>query len=92
MDALHVVAGVALQLLAAALMRRPVAGWGPWLVTLLFASANEAADLLAEQWPHAGMQLGEGAKDILLTMVLPTLLLAAARWRPALFSAARRAE
>ena len=27
-------------------------------------------------------QLGEGAKDIMLTMALPTLLLVTARWRP----------
>jgi hypothetical protein len=35
------------------------------------------------------MQYGEGAKDILLTMLLPTLILAAGRLSPALL--ARRA-
>nr|WP_294170935.1 hypothetical protein [uncultured Sphingomonas sp.] len=92
MDALHVVAGVALQLLAAALFRTPVASWRPWLAVLGLELLNEAADLLVECWPQPAMQFGEAANDLVLTMALPTALLLAARYRPALFSAARRSE
>ena len=86
MDALHVIAGVAVQLAAAALLRSSVARWAPWLILLALELLNEAADLYVEQWPQRGMQLGEGVKDVLLTMALPTLLLLAARLRPALFA------
>ena len=46
--------------------------------------ANEANDLRVEQWPQPGMQYGEGAKDIILTMALPLLLFLVARKRPKL--------
>lgn len=89
MDALHVLVGVVVQLGTAWLLRASVASWKPWLVLLALEMLNEALDLWVERWPHAGMQWGEGVKDMLLTMALPTLLLLAARLRPALFSEAR---
>jgi hypothetical protein len=92
MDALHVIAGVALQLLVAGLWRISVASWRPWLVLLGLELLNEAADLALERWPHPGMQLGEAANDLVLTMALPTALMLAARYRPSLFSAARPLE
>jgi hypothetical protein len=46
---------------------------------------NETVDLWVEQWPDPGMQYGEGAKDVLLTMIVPTVLLFAVRIRPDLF-------
>ena len=92
MDALHVLAGVLIQMIAAAFCRTGLAGWGPWLLVLGLELLNEALDLLVERWPHAGMQLGEGAKDVLLTMIIPSLLLLVARRRPGLFSAATRGE
>lgn len=85
MDALHVLAGVILQLLAAAALGRSVARWLPWLMVLGAELLNEVSDLYVEQWPQPAMQYGEGMKDILLTMILPTLLLLLCRWRPALF-------
>ena len=45
---------------------------------------NESVDLWAELWPSRAMQLGEGAKDIVLTMLLPTVLMLALRWSPRL--------
>lgn len=84
-DALHVILGVAVQLLAAALLRSSLAGVGPWLVVLALELVNEWNDLAVEQWPSPGQQWGESAKDLALTMVLPTLLLLIARWRPGLF-------
>jgi hypothetical protein len=50
---------------------------------------NEAVDLWIERWPDPGMQYGETAKDVFLTMVLPTVLLACARARPQLFGPGR---
>jgi hypothetical protein len=85
-DGLHVLAGVAVQLLAAALLRSSVARWRPWLVVLVLTLANEAVDLWVEQWPDAELsgQWGESIKDLLLTLALPTLLLMVARKWPRL--------
>jgi hypothetical protein len=82
MDALHILVGVILFLLGAQLLRSSVGSFRPWLALLLIELCNEAYDLHVELWPNLGSQLGEGAKDILLTMIVPTLLLAIARWRP----------
>jgi hypothetical protein len=82
MDALHVLVGFGLFLLAARLLKRPLGSFLPWIALLLVELANEAYDLGVELWPTFASQLGEGAKDILLTMALPSLLLAIARWRP----------
>ena len=84
MDALHILVGFAIFLLAAHVLRRSVASSLPWLATLLLEIGNEIHDLTVELWPDIGSQLGEGVKDILLTMTLPTLVMLVARWRPAL--------
>ena len=87
MDALHVVLGVLLQLAGAALFRRTLADWSPWLFVAGLLLINEAHDLWVEQWPERGMQYGEGAKDVLLTLLVPTLLLWLARKRSPLLGA-----
>lgn len=92
MDALHVLAGTALLFLFAWALRRSLASWLPWLLVLAVLALNEAADLSVERWPSLGMQLGEAAKDVLVTMAIPTLLLVAVRASPRLFSARGRAE
>ena len=86
MDALHILVGFAVFLIAALALRRSVAEPLPWLATLALEIGNEAYDLTVELWPDPGSQLGEGAKDIALTMALPTLLLLVARWRPNLLA------
>ncbi|MCL6740399.1 hypothetical protein LZ518_04550 [Sphingomonas sp. RB56-2] len=86
MDALHVLAGVAILLLAARVLRQSLANILPWFATLILEIGNEIYDLSVEIWPDPGMQLGEGAKDIILTMALPTLLLLAARLSPNLLT------
>lgn len=86
MDALHILVGFAVFLIAALALRRSVADPLPWLATLALEIGNEAYDLTVELWPDPGSQLGEGAKDIALTMALPTLLLLVARWRPNLLA------
>lgn len=86
MDALHILVGFAIFIIAAQALKRSVASSLPWLATLLLEIGNEAYDFHVELWPNPGSQLGEGAKDVMLTMALPTLLLMLARWRPTLFA------
>jgi hypothetical protein len=81
-DALHVFVGVVIQLGIAALLRRSLQSIWPWLIVLALELGNEWVDLSIERWPVPAEQFGEGAKDILLTIALPTLLLLVARFRP----------
>ena len=83
-DALHSFVGVVVQLAVAAVLRCSVARWKPWLVVLVLELANEASDLYGEVWPTRSQQWGESAKDLLLTIFLPTLLLAISRPAPRL--------
>jgi hypothetical protein len=84
LDALHIVLGFAIFLIAAQFLGRSVASPLPWFTTLLLEAGNEAYDFMIELWPDPGSQVGEAAKDIMLTMALPTLLMGIARWRPSL--------
>lgn len=86
MDTLHVVGGVILQLLVAALLRTSLASKWPWLVLLVLELANEAHDLWFERWPSLAMQIGEGFRDLLDTMLLPTILWWLANRHPRLLS------
>ena len=86
MDALHVIAGVALQLLVAALLKSSVARPWPLLAVLALEVVNEANDFRVEIWPDPGMQFGEAVKDIVLTMLIPTLIFVIARRRPRLLA------
>lgn len=89
MDALHVLIGTLALFLVAAVVRRSIADWWPWLTILAAELLNEWSDLGVERWPDLGVQLGEGAKDVLLTMALPTLLLFIARYQPNLLLSTR---
>lgn len=84
-DTLHMIVGMLVWLGLALLLRRPVSSWKPWLWTFALILWNETVDLWVEQWPDPGMQYGESAKDLLLTMIVPTVLLFAIRLRPGLF-------
>jgi len=86
MDALHIHAGVLGQLLAAAVLRRPLRSPIPWLAVLAALVANEIYDLTFEAWPgeQRQWQYAEGIKDAWNTMLLPTVLLLAARFAPGL--------
>lgn len=84
-DSLHVITGVVVLVGAALLLRKPVSSSRPWLVVLVLSCTNELADLWFERWPSAGIQYGEGIKDLLLTMLLPTLLLLTSRSFPWVF-------
>lgn len=86
-DALHVLAGVVIWLMVVVILRRRASAGAPLLILLALLGFNEAVDLWVEQWPDKAMQYGESAKDLLLTMALPTLLMAVIRLRPQAFSA-----
>lgn len=88
-DALHVLVGVLVWLLLALTFRKPISSRLPWLGLLLLLLLNEGVDLWVERWPIRAMQYGESAKDILLTMTLPALLMVAVRLRPDLFRSPR---
>lgn len=90
-DALHVLLGVLVWLLIALLLRKPAGSLPPMLVLLGLIAFNELVDLWVEQWPDKAMQYGESAKDLVLTMALPALLMLLAARAPRLFpSEARR--
>lgn len=90
MDALHVLAGIGLQLSFSLLFRIPLSRWRSWLFVLLLLLANEAGDLWVEQWPEPAMQYGEGLKDIVVTMLVPTALTLLARRKPSIFATGTR--
>lgn len=81
-DLSHVIAGPLVQLLAALVSWRSVQRFAPWLVVLVLELLNEWHDLVSETWPVRYMQYGEGLKDVLLTMMLPTVILLMTRYYP----------
>jgi hypothetical protein len=91
MDALHVHAGVLLQILFALILRRPLRSPIPWLLVLVTILAHEIYDYRYEVWPDAErpLQLAEGIKDFWNTMLLPTVILLLARLYPSLFTGRR---
>ena len=84
-DSLHMLVGVLLWLALGLLLRRSLLSWWPWLWLVLAIIWNEAVDLWVERWPNPGQQYGEGAKDLLLTLAVPSLVMLAAKLRPDLF-------
>jgi len=89
-DALHILVGVLLWMVLGLVLRRLLYTYRPWLWLLAATLWNEAVDLWVERWPDPGQQYGEGAKDLLLTMAVPTLILLTARFRPDLFRSSPR--
>jgi len=88
MDSLHVHAGVLGQMAAALLLRRPLRSLVPWLLVLAAVTANEIYDYNYEIWRDRDAQLAGGIRDAWNTMLLPTLILLAARFYPRLFTGA----
>ena len=89
-DSLHVIAGVVVQILFAAVLRRPLSSWGPWFAVLGALAFNEAVDFWVERWPSLASQLGESAKDLVITLCLPTILMLSLRLLPVLNDPRRR--
>lgn len=90
MDALHVHAGILLQIVAALLMRRSLASPLPWLVVLVAVVGNEIYDFNYEIWPNRWDQVLEGFRDSWNTLLIPTLLLLLTRFVPRLFKRSGR--
>ena len=88
-DALHIIAGVLIQLLVATIFRKPLSSLTPWIAVLVALVVNEAVDFWVERWPGLMMQLAESAKDLFLTLLLPTAVMLASR-RSAVLRPARR--
>jgi hypothetical protein len=82
---LHVIIGVLAWLFIALLSRRSLSSWAPWFGLLMLISWNETVDIVVEQWPDRFMQYGEGARDLILTMLTPTILMFSIRLAPNLF-------
>src|SRR5689334_5840006 len=91
-DAIHVIAGVLVWIGAGVITQRPLTSVRPWLWVVAIIAWNETVDLWVEKWPDPGQQYGEGAKDLILTVLLPTILMFALRLRPALFVGTRSAK
>lgn len=86
MDALHVYAGVLIQLAVALVLRRSLRSPWPLLVVLVGICANEAYDLHYEIWPNRGDQWVESIKDGWNTMLMPTILFLLAHFAPRLLT------
>lgn len=84
-DALHMIAGSLVWLAICLWRRQTIIQWQPLLWTFAIAAWNETVDLWTELWPDAGKQIGEGLKDLLLTMFVPLAIMMAARLAPRLF-------
>lgn len=77
---IHLIVGPVIMVVAALLMRKRVASWGPWLVVLLLILVNEWLDLVIAIWPRREPRYGDSVSDFLLTMAIPTLLLVIGRF------------
>jgi hypothetical protein len=92
-DALHVYAAFLVQIGAAALLRKSLARWWPWLAVLVVELGNEFLDIqLGEEAHVQPWQLLGASHDIVNTMILPTLLLLLCRYAPHLFRTADAAD
>ena len=78
---LHVVIGPLVFVTAAALLRKPLTSWLPWLVLAFLAFLNEVADLVPHRWPESPKLFVENGRDFVLSMAVSTIILVVARWR-----------
>lgn len=79
-DALHVHLGLLIMLLAMIILRKSPASLVPWLCVLALELTNEVLDLLP--WHRGQLELSflGGLKDIVNTMLWPTIILVLARY------------
>jgi hypothetical protein len=79
--ALHVILGLVIFFVAAAILRVPVSNWKPWLVVLGLQLVNEGADLLREVIEGGTVFLRGSLIDTAVTLLLPTLIVLAGKLR-----------
>ena len=79
-DALHVYAGLAVWLVAAAVFRKSITTLKPWLVVLVVALVIEGFDAF-DDWVQLGRwRYRASLHDVVNTMFWPTLLTLLARY------------
>jgi len=79
MDALHIYVGLAVLFGAAALLRRPLGSWLPWLAVVLAACAGEVLDVRDDMRVLGYWQWQASVHDIWNTLFWPTTLVIMAR-------------
>lgn len=86
-DALHVHIGLAVFFVAVVILRKSPGSLVPWILVLAFEVANELMDIFHWYGGAWTIELGDSAKDIIGTMLWPTLIMLLARfgkpWRGA---------
>lgn len=89
-DALHVYFGLAIMILAALALRRPVGSLLPWLAVLAAAVGGELWDAVDDIRMFGEWRTRASLRDLFNTLLWPTVLLGLAKAR--LMSEARRCE
>lgn len=79
-DALHVHLGLLIMLLAMLVLRKSPASRVPWLCVLALELLNEVLDLLHWHGGELNLSALGGLKDIINTMLWPTVILLLARY------------
>lgn len=80
-----IVAAIMAWIGAGLVLRRPLTALLPWLCVLVVVAWTEAVETVITRWPRHAPHYGETAKGLLLAMLVPTMLMFAARLRPQLF-------
>ena len=79
-DALHVYVGLAVFLVAAALLRRPLRSIVPLLLVVIVASVGELLDMRDDIVSFGYWRWGASLHDVLNTLFWPTVLFLLARF------------
>lgn len=78
-DALHVHLGLVVMLAAMVVFRKSPASFVPWVAVLVIELLNEALDVFHWHEGHLDFSTWGGVKDVLNTMLWPTVILMLAR-------------
>lgn len=79
-DAMHIHASLAIFLLACFVFRLRPSDWRVWLIVLAAQLANEALDMVVMLEDSGEIFWWSCVKDTINSMILPTVLVAVARW------------
>ena len=79
-DALHIYVALIIFLGSCLVFGWKARDWKPWLLVLLAASAGEVWDIYDMLPTKPGPDYFESAKDIVNTLMVPTMLMFAARY------------
>ena len=79
-DALHIYVALIVFFLSCILFKWKARQWKPWLLVVLAALTGEALDIRDELAAAGPILWAESAKDIVNTLLVPTIILLAARY------------